>query len=59
DLVDDMMVTTLASGETFSIDLDTTPPTIIAGGNTAQIIATDVQAVNGVIHAIDTVILPE
>ncbi|MCB9039575.1 MAG: fasciclin domain-containing protein [Lewinellaceae bacterium] len=59
DLVDDMMVTTLASGETFTIDLDTATPTIIAGGNTAQIIATDVQAINGVIHAIDTVILPE
>ena len=59
DLTDDMMVTTLASGETFTIDLDPANPTIIAGGNTAQIIATDVQGVNGVIHAIDTVILPE
>lgn len=59
DLSDGMMVTTLASGETFTIDLDTATPTIIAGANTAQIIATDVQGINGVIHAIDTVILPE
>ena len=58
-LVDDMMVTTLASGSTFTIDLDPAQPTIIAGGNTARIIATDVQGINGVIHAIDTVILPE
>lgn len=59
DLSDDMMVATLASGETFTIDLDPATPTIIAGANTAQIIATDVQATNGVIHAIDRVILPE
>ncbi|MCB9048487.1 MAG: fasciclin domain-containing protein [Lewinellaceae bacterium] len=58
-LTDDMMVNTLASGESFTIDLSPATPTIIAGGNTAQIIATDVQGTNGVIHAIDTVILPE
>ncbi len=57
NLTDGQQVTTLASGETFTIRLD--GPTIEAGSNTANIIATDVQATNGVIHAIDTVILPE
>lgn len=53
-------VTTLAGGETFSINLDDpSKPRIIAGGNTANIVGFDVQAQNGVIHAIDTVILPE
>ncbi len=59
NLTDDMTVSTLASGETFTIDLSPATPTIIAGANSARIIATDVQGVNGVIHAIDTVILPE
>lgn len=57
DLTDGQQVTTLSNGETFTINLE--GPTIQAGSNTAKIIATDVQAVNGVIHAIDTVILPE
>lgn len=57
DLTDEMMVSTLA-GETFTIDLDG-GASINAGQNSANIIATDVQATNGVIHVIDTVILPE
>ncbi len=56
DLMDDMEVTTL-SGGTFTIDLDE-GAVINAGSNSANIILTDVQGTNGVIHAIDTVILP-
>lgn len=56
DIMDDAPVTTF-QGSTFSIDLDG-GPTINAGSNTANIIATDVQGTNGVVHAIDAVILP-
>jgi uncharacterized surface protein with fasciclin (FAS1) repeats len=59
DLTDGQVVPTLASGETFTIDLTGPTPRINAGSNSANIIATDVQSTNGVIHAIDTVILPE
>lgn len=58
DLVDDMEVTTLSNDAKFEIDLDQNPPMIMAGSNTANIVATDVQTQNGVIHVIDTVILP-
>ena len=57
-LEDGQEVPTLA-GESFSIDLSGEIPGITAGSNTAKIIATDVQASNGVVHVIDTVILPE
>ena len=58
DLVDDMEVTTLSNDAKFEIDLDQNPPMIMAGSNTANIVVTDVQTQNGVIHVIDTVILP-
>lgn len=58
DLSDGFTVTTLTS-ESFTIDLTTNPPMINAFANTANIIATDVQASNGVIHVIDSVILPD
>jgi uncharacterized surface protein with fasciclin (FAS1) repeats len=58
DITDDAPVTTFSDGATFSIDLDGATPTINAGSNTANIIATDVQGTNGVVHAIDAVILP-
>ena len=58
-LSDGQQVTTLSNSATFSIDLTAGPnPMIMAGSNTAEIIATDVQATNGVIHAINAVILP-
>ncbi len=56
DLTDDQSVTTF-EGSSFTIDLDG-GPSIIAGSNTANIVATDVQGTNGVVHAIDAVILP-
>jgi uncharacterized surface protein with fasciclin (FAS1) repeats len=46
------------AGQSFTIDLSGTNPVIEAGQNTAEIIFTDVQGTNGVIHVIDTVLLP-
>lgn len=57
DLMQDADVPTLAQ-ENFTIDLSGANPVIRAGQNTAQIIFTDVQAANGVVHVIDAVILP-
>ncbi|MEM1215338.1 MAG: fasciclin domain-containing protein [Bacteroidota bacterium] len=58
-IVDDAPVTTF-EGRTFSIDLTAGTPTITtASDGTAGIIATDVQGTNGVVHAIDAVLLPE
>ncbi|MEN0003251.1 MAG: fasciclin domain-containing protein [Bacteroidota bacterium] len=55
-------VTTLLDGATWSTDFGVEGGRltydIIAGSNTANIIATDVQAQNGIIHGIDTVLLP-
>ncbi len=47
-------ITTLL-GETFSVD---SGGVITAVGNTAEIVAADISASNGIIHVIDTVILP-
>lgn len=58
DLSNGQVVPTLSGGATFEIDLTAAMPMIMAGSNTANIIATDVQAQNGVVHVIDTVILP-
>lgn len=54
-------VQTLLPGATYTTALDFSSGfglDIIAGSNTANVVAADVQAQNGVIHAIDTVILP-
>jgi uncharacterized surface protein with fasciclin (FAS1) repeats len=57
-ITDDAPVDPITAG-TFSIDLDTTPPEITVNGSVvARIIATDVTATNGVIHAIDFILLP-
>lgn len=53
DLTDDAMVATV-QGQDVTFDLDD-GPTI----NGANIVATDIEATNGVIHVIDAVILPE
>lgn len=59
DITDDAAVQPITTSNTFSIDLDTTPPEISVDGNVvARIIVTDVTATNGVIHAIDYVLLP-
>ncbi len=56
-LSDDMEVSTLAE-QSFTIDLGDGAVIIDANDRTSNIIATDVQANNGVIHVIDTVLLP-
>lgn len=59
DITDDADVQPINTSNTFSIDLDTTPPEISVNGTVvARIIVTDVTATNGVIHAIDYVLLP-
>ncbi len=57
DIVSGAPVTTF-EGSDFSIDLSGSAPVINATNSTATIIATDVQGTNGVVHAIDTVLLP-
>ncbi|PKD18383.1 hypothetical protein APR41_04325 [Salegentibacter salinarum] len=58
DLSEDMMVETLETGG-FTINLGDNVTITDENGRTATIIATDIQANNGVIHALDTVLLPE
>lgn len=57
DLSDGMEVTTLAE-ESFTINLSEGAVITDANDRTSNIIAVDVQATNGVIHVIDTVVLP-
>ncbi|MDT0691133.1 fasciclin domain-containing protein [Salegentibacter sp. F188] len=58
DLTDGMAVETL-QGEEFTVNLEEDSVTITdANGRTSTVIAADIQATNGVIHAIDTVLLP-
>ena len=59
DLSDGQVVPTLSGEDTFTINLSGATPVIDAAMNSANIIATDVQSTNGVIHVIDTVILPQ
>lgn len=51
----DRVIETLLEGATFSVDTDLV---ITAIGNTANILAADISASNGIIHVIDAVILP-
>ena len=57
DLSDDMMVETL-NGDSFTVNLGDTVTITDANDRTATVVAADVQANNGVIHVLDTVILP-
>ena len=56
-LTDGMEVTTV-NGETFTINLGSEVTITDAGGNTSNVILTDVQGTNGVIHVISKVIIP-
>ena len=58
DLTDGMEVSTLL-GQDFTVSLGDNVTITDASGRTSTIIATDVQANNGVIHVIDTVMLPQ
>jgi uncharacterized surface protein with fasciclin (FAS1) repeats len=47
------------NGETFDVAVDAGTVAITDGqGNTAEVTATDINATNGVVHAIDSVLLP-
>lgn len=58
DLTDGMMVTTLEGGQ-FTVNLGDTVTISDENDRTSTVIATDVQATNGVIHVLDTVLLPD
>ena len=58
DLTDGMTVKTV-QGEEFTVNIDGSNVTITdANGNSANVVLTDVQATNGVIHVLDAVIIP-
>lgn len=57
ELSDGMEVETLQE-ESFTVNIGDDVVITDANGRTSTVIATDVQAVNGVIHVIDTVLLP-
>jgi transforming growth factor-beta-induced protein len=58
DLTDGTTVETLL-GESIEVDLTDGPQIIDASGMNANIILADVQADNGVVHAVDKVLLPQ
>lgn len=58
DLTDGMMVTTLEGGQ-FTVNLGDAVTITDEKDRTATVIAADVQANNGVIHVLDTVLMPE
>lgn len=58
-LMDGMEVPTLAENQTLQVDLsDPSQAKVVGGSSTANIIAVDIQGTNGVVHVIDTVLLP-
>jgi len=57
-LTDGQTVSTILPGASFEIDLDNGPQIIDGRGRMTNIVVTDVQAVNGVVHAVDRVLLP-
>jgi transforming growth factor-beta-induced protein len=58
DLSDGQQVATLNT-QSFTVNLSAAPSITDARGRTANIVATDVQGANGVVHVIDRVILPQ
>ncbi|MEG9328177.1 fasciclin domain-containing protein [Salinimicrobium catena] len=58
DLTDAMVVNTLID-QSFTVNLGDNVVITDASGRTSTVIATDVQATNGVIHVLDTVLLPQ
>ncbi len=57
DLMDGMEVPTLAD-ESLTINLGGESPVIEGGSSSATVVLADVQGINGVVHVIDTVLLP-
>lgn len=58
EIVDGQTITTQA-GSSVQFDLSGSVPTVVGGGSSANILLTDVVAENGIIHAIDAVLLPQ
>ena len=58
DLSDGQEVPMLEEGVTLTVGLGDSDPTLTSASNTVNIVFTDVQANNGVVHVIDAVILP-
>jgi len=57
DLAQDMEVPTVADA-TLTVDLSGEAPQIVGGSSTANVVLADIQGTNGVVHVIDTVLLP-
>lgn len=57
DLTDEQSVTTFGGG-TFTIDLTGGAQIKTTGGQTVNIVVTDVQGTNGIVHVVDQVLLP-
>jgi len=59
DLSDGMMVSTVNDPETFTVNISGTTVTLTgADGGTSDVLLTDVQGTNGVIHVLGSVIIP-
>lgn len=58
ELTDAMEVSTLL-GQNFTVNIGDNVTITDASGRTATVVATDVQANNGIIHVVDTVLLPQ
>jgi uncharacterized surface protein with fasciclin (FAS1) repeats len=58
DLAQDMEVPTVAKNASLSVDLSGETPKIVGGSSSANVVLADIQSTNGVIHVIDTVLLP-
>ncbi len=58
DMLSDGQTITAFSEDTFEIDLSNDPAINTTSGQTVNIILTNVQGTNGVVHAIDAVLLP-
>lgn len=59
-LTDGMEVTTVNTPETFTVNIDADGAVTLtdAGGGVSKVLLTDVQATNGVIHVLESVIIP-
>ncbi|MGA1582052.1 MAG: fasciclin domain-containing protein [Saprospiraceae bacterium] len=58
DLSDAMMVNPLLAGTSFTVNIDGSVTITDGAGNTVNVVLTDVQGTNGVIHVLDAVLLP-
>lgn len=59
DLTNGQAVASLNSGTPFTVNIDGTVSLTDASGGTAEVVLTDVQGTNGVIHVLSSVIIPD